>query len=157
MENSSQWPVQWEAALSTRWRLTHHTNTYNLFTLQPLPFTYALTLDMDAFFPAVAAFHFSPFPSLLPSSLFPYRCQSCPELSLPSNPSILHLPSPDCQPRTVQEKERNKKSQLWGFFSPFFSSSLIISHRFISGLWQHAPHWCLSSPFSEFLYCKGIT
>lgn len=53
-------------------------------------------IDADASFPACCSFTFST-PSLIPPPLFHCRCQSCPELSLPSNPNIiLNSPSPDC-------------------------------------------------------------
>lgn len=68
-------------------------------------------------------------PPLIPSLLLHYRCQSC--LNFPCLLTQVFyvpftwLPAQNCS-------GKGKAQEKWGFFSTFSSSSLIISHQFIS-------------------------
>lgn len=84
--------------------------------------TYAPALIWMLLLPSFWSFPL-PTPSSAPSSPLCYcRCQSCPGISSPSNLSILHFSSPDCQRRTVLEKERNKEGQIVMFLLHFLMS-----------------------------------
>lgn len=151
--------VQWKAAPSATVEGTDPSYYYIQLVLSysHSQSTFAFLLTWTPFFPAAAALPFPPLPPLIPTPPFHCRCQACPELSLPCHPSILHFPSPDCQPRTLLGKERNKKSQPGGF-SIYSSLSLIIHLLFLISdnfpqmhLWIMATYSHLSptSPFPE--------
>lgn len=143
---------QWDAALSARARLTHHTNIYNL-SYSHFQSTYSFISTRTPSFPAATALPFPRLPFLIPSLSFHCRCQSCPELSLPYHPSISHFSSPECQPGTVLGKEKNKKSQPGGF-SIFSSLSFIISHKFILNYGNILPTYLLLLHFLNFCLIK---
>lgn len=100
-------------------------------------FTYALMSTRTSFPPQC-----STFTSLTPSSSY---CLS--PLPLKTSRAVLncsypltqasYILSPDC-PELSWERERNKKSQLWGFFITFSSSPLLIPTN-SGGLWPLCP------------------
>ena len=91
------------------WKLTHHTNINKLFKLQLVSIYICPYVSVDALFPRCCTFIFPTLPLLIPSPPFHWRCQSCSELYLPSNPSILAFLHLIASPELFWERKGTRK------------------------------------------------
>lgn len=101
--------VHWETAVSARWKLTHHTNINKLFKLKLVSIYICPYVNVDALFHRCCTFIFPTLPFLIPSPPFHWRCQSCSELYLPSNPSILTFLHLIASPELFWERKGTRK------------------------------------------------
>lgn len=121
--------VHWEMA-GSGW----YTNINRLFKSQPVSFYICPRVSVAALFPRGCTFVFPTLPLLLPSPPFHWRRQSCSELYLPSNPSILAFLHLIASPELFWERKGTRKVHCK--VSSRSLLTLFISHKFVSGLYS---------------------